>query len=431
MTRSDIRQLALVFFLAVLATPGTALGATRTACFYLVLKDDVRTDCPLINVPGVAYPCKADTFNTDYDYMRGYEFLVYDKDDGLGLVDDYIGTWHTNSGGLNCVTFEWENASYCGGEANPDVYIKINNRATKVAGDGTTVVDAVDQNGTDYPDISWRGGDDDDTRVALNCTVGQSCRIYPQGALTPFTSTATNHAKVLLGVDSARRALELYHDIMDNGVIDIEYPTTRGFPCDNACQVTRHLVAADSAITNGIAMAHEIGHVVQAQMFEQDDLRDDCSYGLPSWALNSIEWQSCATTEGWASYVGVRSWWDSEDPNSWPTWDGFSIEASNPYYSTSCLMNSYLALQVARAFWDLDDENDELGFAPATGYDDVRNMDTVTLASAWDVFPNGTDNRQDKESDANGVNARDFNANYDVNNETFLNHNCIDGQADD
>lgn len=88
-----------------------------------------------------------------------------------------------------------------------------------------TVVDAVDANGNDYPDVTWRGngGDSDNTWVAQNCQAGSTCWIASGSGLRAFGSTASNHAQALLAVDSGQRVLEVYHDQMDNGVNERDY----------------------------------------------------------------------------------------------------------------------------------------------------------------------------------------------------------------
>lgn len=96
--------------------------------------------------------------------------------------------------------------------------------------------------------------------------------------------------------------------------------------------------------------------------------------------------------------------------------------------SNVCSTNAWIAGQVARAFWDLDDANNENGVGTTAGQNDTQNLSSVTIAQVWDSFVDGTGNRQDRENNNNGVNAKDYDGNFDVNDTTFLNHNCIQNQ---
>lgn len=418
-----------VLVVGLLVTSHSAEAATRTVCFQLRIRDNVRFNCPTAGTAGAVRPCRP---ASGYIDAVGWEVSLWDKDSGDGTGDEYIGLWHTPNGGTSCITFEWENASYSLGEADPDLYITINNRVTSAGTNGTRVVDIVTGAGADYVDITWRNGvaGEPDRYVAQNCQAGSSCRILPGAALSPTTDATTNYGQALLAAESAGRTLDRYAGIMDSGVIDIEFPTTR-VGCGTACTIGRALIAFPAGLaTDGVRVAHEMGHALHEQMFEQDFLTSDCSWGNPGWALDTFEWQSCAVSEGWATYVGAVSWYNPGNANSVPFAFGFDLETSALIDGT-CANNGWIAGQVAKTFWDLDDANNEGGTGTTAGSDDVTNLGTVAIASGWDGFADGTNNRQDRESDANGVNLRDYDFNFNVNDETLLDHNCMGSQAND
>ncbi|MCY1013530.1 hypothetical protein OV079_49990 [Nannocystis pusilla] len=94
-------------------------------------------------------------------------------------------------------------------------------------------------------------------------------------------------------------------------------------------------------------------------------------------------------------------------------------------------------MQATKAFWDMADATNETAATPApSGADDNDYWGYYLIVSALRAFPGGTGNGQTNESDANGVNVRDYIANTNASvfggsttqEETMLNHNCIDGQ---
>lgn len=426
---NSVVRVASVLCFLILTTAGPARAATRTVCFDLELRDDQRTNCPTTTT-GVKRPCQADNFGTNYDYMIGFEIDVYDKDNASQGADEFIGTWHIAGSGTQCVTFEWEGAPYYGGEAHPDVYIQLTNAATASWGDHSTLIDIVDDNNDEYPDISWRGGEGDNTFVASNCTASSTC--YIPNDMAPFTAGNDDlpQSEALLAVDSAQRALEMYHDLFNNGTIYMEVPSSE---CANSCAVSRGLLRiAASDDTDGIVPPHELGHVLQMHLFEQDTLVDDCSLNGGGWSATSVEYQSCATTEGWAEYVAIGSWYNAASTSANPVASGTNMETAS-LINSDPPTNAWVPGQVTKAFWDLDDANNEAGVADCDGVggidDDGNNWGTSLIAGGWDSFPDGTANRQDREASVHGVNARDYDFNYDVPDETFLHHNCLGTQA--
>ena len=75
------------------------------------------------------------------------------------------------------------------------------------------------------------------------------------------------------------------------------------------------------------------------------------------------EHESCATTEGWADYVAAVSWYEPDNFSTVPIAWGFDVEEPIPVDSV-CADNGGIELQVAKAFWDLDDWNNEVGGVP-------------------------------------------------------------------
>lgn len=410
----------------LLASSSSALASYRSVCFSLKIKDDARTECPSSTTPGARRTCNlaGDVF------LPAYGFLVELWDKNTETDDEYIGLAIYHSG--ECFMFDWDSE-----EANPDVYIKMRSTVTKTHSDAATRVTLVEDDGTAYPDTSWRDGQpgDPEKYVHWNCKVDEICEIYPDGFMLAEADTSTNYGTGLLALDSAQHAVEVYYDKMDPGTINIEYPSTGG--CSNpgagACTHDRNTIYVEdaSAALEAGCPPHELGHVIQMQLFEQDDLRNNCNAWGPGHSPTSVEYQSCATAEGWADYVAAVSWWNPGNVNSRPVLWGFDFEEATPVFSTVCSANAWIEGQVARAFWDADDANNEVGAGITLGDNDNLNVSTLSLATGWDVFPDGRANRQDYELGQNGVNMKDYDFNHNLENETFLRHNCLQSQIDD
>jgi hypothetical protein len=427
-TRSIIPLTSLLLFIALSAAPSVTQAATRTVCYDLRIRDDVRTECPLPATRGTKSSCRP---ASGWQSAVGFVVQLWDKDAGTPSNDDYIGTWHIAGAGLRCVTFEWENASYAKGEPDPDVYLRIDNRVTAAGSTGTRTLDIADDRNKDYVDIWWRNGvtGDPDRFVAANCRASSTCRVYPAGFLFPSNDTASNYGQALLAMDSAQRTLQVYADVMDPGVVRIEFPDSSGL-CPTACAENRRFIRVPPGLgTDAMRMSHELGHVIQMQLFEQDDLVDDLSRNGAGWTIDSVEWDSGATTEGWASYAAIVSWYDPDSSVALPFFTGRNMETASLRFAT-CETNAGVPAQVTKAFWDLDDVNNELGTGAALGEDDVSNLPTSSIVATWDGFLDGTGNRRDRESDRNGVNLRDYDFHAGADDETFLRHNCMQGQDD-
>ncbi len=419
-------------------------AATRTVCWQLKTVDTVRAECPKAseNQPGVSRPCRgvADAL--------GFRVSLYDKD-GTAATDDYIGTWTHSFTGWNCATFEWENSSVSAGEADPDVYVVIHPEVTRSDRDGSQKRIVADG----YPSITSRNGSASDPNlfVASNCKSGTTCKIYPSGSLYVMSDNSTLTSQAYLALDSAQRFIQVYYDVMDTAPVFIDYPVEydeETGSCNAGAALNRYRIClpGDSQGTflhngaiNGRLLGHELGHALHMQLFEQDSLYTDYTLSGEGWGPVTVEHQRAATAEGWAVYTAAVQWWDPGNSLSNPFSFGYLLEEARPFDTSSCssATNAGLALQVAKAFWDLDDANNEAAVAPAA-YADTMTVSSQVLAQKWDLFPDGTDNRQDREmtkvgllwfADPDGVNMVDYGYVAGISHQQVRGHNCLYGQT--
>ena len=416
-------QLLILTFVALavaasFVVPRESFAATRTVCLRPVIHDE-RTDCPTSGT-GVRRVCNPGSWVDPV----GFEVELWDKDSGASSNDEFIGAWILTSLGQSCITFEWENASYSQGELNPDVYFVIPNRAWSETGGGDEALRIVEADSTLYPAASSRGGwgGDADAGTALECETGANCYIASGNGVYITSNSASDYGQALMALDSAQRVLAPYTSRLDNMYINIEYPTDED--CPTACAPSRSSILVPTGLGDeGFRLAHEMGHIVQQHEFNQDGLRDDVGGG---WTPTSVENDSGAVTEGWATYVGAVAWWDPNNSGSSPSGFGYNYETASPWSGT-CANNRGLPLQSAKAFWDLDDANNEAAAGSGAGGDTI-SYNTASLSAGWDNFADGTSNRQDFENNVHGVNAYDYDFNSNVNDETLFDHNCIGSQ---
>jgi hypothetical protein len=390
------------------------------------MRDD-RTNCATPSETGARRACN----QGGYVDMEGHQYELWDKDSGSD--DELIGTWHIGGPGTRCVTFEWENASFSKGEANPDVYIRYLNRVNRTGYSNYVRVEGVDTDGDTVAKTTWRNGQsgDPDRYVAMNCGPRETCFIFPSGTMVPTNDIASERGLRIMALDSAQHALQAFGEVMDRNV-ELHYPGKAS--CPTSCTVDREEIhITQSQGNSGVLVAHEMGHTVQMQEFNQDSLRNDCSRNGNGWGVTSVEHESCATTEGWASYVGVTAWYEPNNAGTVPIGWGFNFERAQP--QSDCENSAHIALQVAKGFWDFDDWNDEAGVSPADG-DDRIAYNTLDITRGWRQFPDGTSNRQDFESGQDGVNMKDYWWNNDRRFtasgafETLIEHNCLEAQDD-
>ncbi|MCG8555384.1 MAG: hypothetical protein MJD61_08875 [Proteobacteria bacterium] len=165
----------------------------------------------------------------------------------------------------------------------------------------------------------------------------------------------------------------------------------------------------------------------------------DCSWpnGLQQWSFGTSisspdnrEWESCTTTEGFAVYSAMASWFDPNNPGTQPIGWGVNFENAQVPYACGLVQNGRFPELAVRAFWDLDDANNENGLGSA--FPDASNWDSWFIAGWWAPMPDGTGNRQDQESDANGVNLWDYAFTGatmpPIDQNTLLRHYCMQVQ---
>jgi hypothetical protein len=409
------------------STPG-AEAADRTVCFHLQLRDD-RNNCPASGTTGALRPCNPG----GYADGVGHQIELWDKD--TASADEKVGTWYVGGSGRQCVTFAWEGAAYHNGEADPDLYIRYINLVNRTGYSNYIHVRAVQNDGSAHNGTTWRNGEsgDPDLFVARNCTAGGACDIFPSGSLVATNDPASPRALRIMALDTAQHALQVFGELMDTHV-DMRFPSTSD--CTGSCAPDRNLIRVVEGDGNhGSNVAHEVGHAVQMQEFDQDQLQNDCSLGGSTHWMDSIEHESCATTEGFADYAAVASWYEPNNAGTVPMGWGWDFETATPA-SSSCTDAAHMEIQVAKSFWDFDDWNNEAGAGAAAGWDDRLAYATSDIVRGWREFPDGTDNQQNDENDSDGVNIRD----YWVNNEqrftatgafeTLVRHNCLSAQTD-
>jgi hypothetical protein len=426
-----MRLISILSFLCLFlfTSVGISFAADRTVCFRMKIRDD-RWNCSTSSEAGARRPCN----QGGYVWMVGHQVELWDKD--WSGSDEYIGTWYISGAGTQCMTFPWEGQSYQKGEANPDLYLRYINKVNRTGYSNYIYVEGRQQNGNAATKTSWRNGQSGDPEryVAMNCASGSTCNIFPSGSLVPTNDIASERGLRIMALDSAQHALQAFGEVMDTH-IKLRYPGRTD--CPTSCTPDRDLIhITASRGNNGFNVSHEVGHAIQMQEFNQDWLRDDCSRNGDGHSLTSIEHESCATTEGFADYVGVTSWYEPNNSSTVPIGWSTDFEVAQPQSGT-CSTNAHMELQVAKAFWDLDDWNQENGVAPAAGDDDDLAYSTTAIARGWRQFPNGSGNRDDGESGRDGVNMRDYYANntgrFTSSNffETFIRHNCLQAQVND
>lgn len=413
-------------FAVLIVMAGAASAANRTVCFRMKFRDS-RTNCATAGETGARRACTS----SGYSWMVGHQVELWDKD--WSGSDEKIGTWYISGSGTQCITFPWEGASYQRGEANPDLYLRYINRVNRVGYSNYVYIQGQDTGGATAVQTTWRNGSsgNPDRFVAMNCS--GSCTIFPGGTMWPTSDPASERALRIMALDSAQHALQAFGEIMDTNA-NMRYPG--GSDCPTSCSRDRDIFdITQSRGNNGFNVAHEVGHLVQMQEFNQDWLRDDCSRNGNGHSLGSLEHESCATTEGWADFVGVVSWYEPNNAGTAPFGWGRNFETATPQFAT-CSDNAHNELQVAKAFWDVDDWNNESGAGAAAGDDDRMSYVTTYIGRGWRQFGNGSGNRQDGESGRDGVNMRDYYANntgrFSSNFfETLIEHNCLQAQVND
>lgn len=403
-------------------SPGLGMAANRTLCFGGFRFDDDRVDGSTASEVGARRGVKSGN-----NYMIGAWFDIYDYDsDGS---DDYIGRFQVRFSGLQCYTFPWEGEPYQGGETHPDLFVKFINVVQSTTGGNT--VQAVDEDWNVFGNTSWRNVTRYDN-CAGTCT-------NLDDHIVSSDSTSYSGAR-MAALDSVQHTLEVYEQVMSEDILMSMVPCEH--PCANDGQALDRgrVVVSQPHGRKAMTAPHEIGHCLQMQLFDRDGLMINCEKSGSGHSPLSDEWESCATAEGWADYVAAVSWWDPDNSGSTPDYDANSLETAAPSQAV-CSDNSSRQLQVSRAFWDLDDANNEGGESPAnTNHDDIYNSSSQFIANGWQEFATGNQNRQDFEGypfdDEDAVNIWDYYYNNegrfaDSNAlvETLVWHNCLQNQT--
>ena len=431
----------LLFLLVLLSLPVEVQAVEQTFCFSGLLFRDGRVQCPTPSADGDRRGCNGSYFNFEnapdgyYSPMVGAIFEVWDRDPSGG--DEYIGLYYSTGIGQICVIYEWDGGSQADGENYPDPYVIFLNKVQPSTG-GYDVI-SVDSNWNSFADVSFRDSYFSNCgQVAGNCVLSEYM-------LLSTDITATTGAR-MAGLDTAQHALQQFETHLSQNV-ELAIRTSGG-DADSGETVARHRIWCGVNRCDDETPAHEFGHAIQMTEFGQDGLHYDYSKdgngGHSIWDPAESEYDSAATMEGWADYVAAVAWWDPGNSSSSPQFWGVFIEDSAgredtmPMDDSSCSANRGYELQIARAFWDLDDANNEtlsISNGDIHNWDDVSNYTTAYLSDGWDEFPNGYYNRDDWELGNHGVNAWDYyeNSIARVTNDsdflqTLVYLNCLDAQ---
>lgn len=400
---------AMVALLAGLSQSSEA--RTRTVCGSVKFKD-YRNGCSGdgTHLTGRLDPCVGNT-GTEM-YIRGTFIDVYDYDSGGG-TDEYIGKWYVPTRGSFCLTFEWENAAYSLGEANPDVYFVYSDWKWGY-GSGDSQLAIMNHNGggtATVPNaIVW----DAAGQRADECQWGSNCWL---GSVLLVGSTADDNTLRFLMGDSGKHTLDQYgDDSHDPQILDL---TARYEPnCNNhpiSWSATSFRVC-DAYADDMWVVPHEMGHHYLRQTLWGGATIGPWSYtacgGADNHTITSVECDRVATEEGWCDYIAARSWWDPENSSSVPYLYGRDFEDSTPVDTSACnSANRGIELLVARGFWDLDDANQDTSGPPVATYTDYTNYDSLSdIAAVWADFATGTGDRQIGEgtNDYHGANLWDY-----------------------
>lgn len=404
--------------IALICISGGVSAATRTICLEFEIRDE-RFACPTPGTTGAKRACDP---VGNFVNPVGMHYEIWDKDDST--ADEYIGTWRIGGTGGRCLTFEWEDASYSKGESNPDVYARLRYEVGSTGATNNATGRAADADGTLRSSVTWRDFNAG-AFVRWNCT--GTCWL-PGGVMLPTPSSTSDMGQRFQMLDSAQRVFQMYNGDLDTGTTTLRYP---GTGCPTGAATDRDDLCIPSGLgRSGDLVTHEMGHIVQMQMFNQDFLRDVIVGGGWSMGTGSFETESAATTEGWAGYVAAVAWYDPQNTGVAPIYNGVNIETAT-LSQTTCGNNTTIPRQAAKSFWDLDDANNEAGVRTGVADDDRDSKLTAWMARQWDEFTDGTGNRQDFETGNNGVNVRDylFRVNDVTGDETMLEHNCLVGQT--
>lgn len=336
---------------------------------------------------------------------------LWDRDEDS--ADDYIktsGLYYSEDGNYCCLDFEWDPEVQ--GEAYPDPYIKTyfqvydpefsdpQKRKGHLCLDGCLC--------NNRPVAVWRNsyynnlGETETSTLASLQFGPRTSQINAKGMQAAAFQKFFRcwHSKYMTG--------DIYAKWVYEGATFSSGP--------NCIQISMYTDATHeySMYRRWDVSVHEAGHSYHHQLLDTDDLYNTCPnphYGYCSYN------DHCATIEGWAEFVAMRSWYPSAKDISEPTYNTYYnqypvepggttfLDEKDPWHS-SC--NNYdcdiqevsngrcysmVEIMVLRSFWDMWDTNPD-GLA-----DDADNeVYWQKLAQIWTLFPEGTGNGEKDES---------------------------------
>jgi hypothetical protein len=418
-------------FLVLVSASSTAFAATRTICADIKFIDNRSSaNCATTSETANLRGCSP---GNNVEHV-GFDLELWDKDaDG---TDELIVTSNYPFAGGTCWTFEWDNNASANAEheANPDVYVSHNGYVSDTG--RNRFVRAVDPNGNNH-NVNWRNGPagSPDAFLANECT--GTCWVAGGGTLLPSSDASTDVGLRAMALDSAQHYLQAFQFVMTQSVVNMRIPTSTGCGAGNggACTISRGQINVNNTVAlDGTSVAHELGHTLQEQRFGQDALVDDCAAGGAGWSITGTENDSCAVTEGWATFVAGASWYDPNTTNASPALWGVNFESAS-WQNATCSANRGIPLQSTKGFWDMADSTNEAGAGGQPA--DNQNWFSTWITQGWGQFPNGTADRQNDEASVHGVNMFDFFTNTNVSmfssaagvQNTLINHNCTQTQA--
>lgn len=366
---------------------------------------------------------------------------IYDMDgsciDGsLGCTeseDQFITSLYTSSSGYFCITVP----------NNDDIYFvhKSENRYGSVKDDDTSTWSRksllLAENISGTVTVNWN----------LTCFLESDGLCNSQDQIDDAYSKDSD---IIMILESLYDTADFFSDNNVLNINGINYPDGEEFTAyyqspiiggntycatqSGQCWNDHEFCISTSSSDNNHIIAHEMGHALQKRAFNiTTDPYFLSSCPSSSWT-GSGNGEKCVTSEGFANFVAGAVYWES-DANS-PWWNSTSqilegnTTSGNSGISSACAsINSSpekIIANAARFFWDVFDETN-IGTGENYLTDD-SNLSFYDIVLEWDSFPNGTSNRQSKESGDDGRNIYDYEY-YNSSVYSELDHNCLDNQT--
>jgi len=454
-------------FLTILLSANVAQAAVINLnyCFNIQVIDHYQNcNASTSNTSEMMFPVYCD------DSLRNINNLyvqLYDLD--TSSSDDYIGTFianQTNSTSQFCANFNWDQTAQS--ETYPDVYAQIfwavgrtgvsGARSELCFADNDDDNDATTDNCTDVRAFNWRVHPYTDCG-AFGSTCSQTLLID-----TDVTSDPTKRAMVLKGMGEFEGAFggSDYGRTDDTSIIwaawDVANPSHQHCGNTGTCTHSHNwwtIHPNNGAVYRTYEVApHEEGHVLQLQRLGIGSY-NTWVFGAHS-AFIPDDTETMATIEGFAEFIAARSWFNSKSLTVQPLiglgGTFVDLESATPEFSGCANNNGTSEVQIAKAFWDLNDSHNEASVSPGSG-NDTQDMSTPSVVNVWASFAAGSGNGDNKENnnphsvflsqtcncfvttDPDALNVRDYLAaspnNGDSNYQnTLLFHNNIQCQSD-